>query len=343
MRILVLGGTRFLGRAVVDDAAGRGWSVTVFNRGSSGPAPERCEAVQGDRRNATDLARLAGHGPWDVVVDVPGVIPAEVRDAARVLAPLAGRYVFVSTVSAYQDWPAQPVDEGSPRRAGDPDVDVASWDWGAGVYGLYKAGAEAAVERETDGQALIVRPGVILGPWEYSGRLTWWLERIAAGGRFVAPGDPGTRIQPVDVRDVAAFVLDHAAAASTGVFNLAAPLDRDTFGGLIDACLAATGAAGAPVWVTDAQLQAADLREWTQPPLWRTATGTWQVDPSRALAAGFAPRPLADTVRDTWAWMQDGGEPFEDPRAGLHGIPAAIERALLATAADATNLASGAK
>lgn len=331
MRILILGGTRFLGRALTEHGLARGWSVTVFNRGRSGAAPDGVEAVHGDRRNAADVARLAGHGPWDVVVDVPGVIPAEVRDAARVLAPLSHRYVFVSTVSAYQDWPAQPVDESSPRRSGDPDVDVASWEWGAGVYGMYKAGAEAAVERATDGQALIVRSGVILGPWEYSGRLTWWLRRIADGGRFVAPSDPGTRIQPVDVRDVAAFLLDHAAVGGTGVFNLAAPLGRDTFGGLIDACLTATGAAGEPVWVPDAQLQAADLREWTQPPLWRTAAGTWQVDPSRALAAGFKPRPLADTVRDTWAWMQDGGEPFEDPRASMHGIPPAIERSLLAS------------
>lgn len=329
MRILVLGGTRFLGRAVVADAAGRGWQVTVFNRGTSGEAPDGVDAIRGDRRSAADLARLAESGPWDVVVDVPGVVPAEVRDAARALARHTGHYVFVSTVSAYADWPAAPVEESSPLKPGDPDLDVDSWDWGSGVYGPYKAGAEAAVQRETGGRALIVRPGVILGPWEYSGRLTWWAERVSRGGPFVAPGDPRRTIQPVDVRDVARFLLDQAEIGGTGVYNLAAPIGSNTFGDLIRACMDATGAAAAPVWVGDEALQEAGVREWTQMPLWRTAPGTWMVVPARALHAGFEPRPLADTVRDTWAWMQSGERPFDDPRARLHGITPEIERHLL--------------
>lgn len=332
MRVLVLGGSRFLGRALCGDAVARGWTVTAFNRGRSGTALQGVIEVHGDRRRAEDLARLAAHGPWEVVVDVPGVVPAEVRDAARVLAPLADRYVYVSSVSAYRDWPASPVDEDSPVREGDADFDVESWEWGAGVYGGFKAGAELAVIREAGDGVLVARPGVILGPWEYSGRLTWWLERISRGGPFVAPGDPDVAIQPVDVRDVAAFLLDRAAAGDAGVFNLAAPIGSATFAGFLDACVAATGAAARPVWVSDAALREAGLREWMQPPLWRTASGTWRVDPRRALAAGFAPRPLAETVADTWTWMRTGARPYEDERAAKHGIPAEVERALLAAA-----------
>ncbi|MCD0446313.1 NAD-dependent epimerase [Glycomyces sp. A-F 0318] len=334
MRMLVLGGTRFLGRAVVASALARGWQATVFNRGRSGSLAGGVTEVHGDRRKIENLEQLASRGPWDIVVDVPGVIPAEVRDAARVLAPHAGRYVFVSSVSAYRDWPAHPVDEGSPRHDGDPDLDVDTWDWGAGVYGPYKAGAEVAVEREAGGQRLIVRPGVILGPWEYSGRLTWWLERISRGGRFIAPGHPAQAIQPVDVRDVARFVIDQAAAGGTGVYNLAAPIGRDTFAGLLAACIAATGANATPVWTDDATLEAAGLWEWTQPPLWRRAAGTWRVDATRAFAARFVPRPLRATVADTWAWMRTGQRPFNDPRAALHGIPTDIEERLLAAAAN---------
>lgn len=304
----------------------------MFNRGRSGPAPEGAVEVHGDRRRAEDLERLAGLGPWEVVVDVPGVVPAEVRDAARVLASLAGRYVFVSSVSVYRDWPASPVDESSPVREGDPDFDVESWTWGAGVYGGLKAGAEAAVRRETGDRALIARPGVILGPWEYSGRLNWWLKRIVRGGPFVAPGDPRTGIQPVDVRDVAAFLLDQAADGAAGTVNLAAPIGFTTFGSFLEACIAVTGADARPVWVADAALAAAGLREWMQPPLWRTAPGTWRIDATRALAAGFAPRPIKQTVADTWAWMRTGAVPFADERAALHGIPPEIERALLAAA-----------
>jgi 2'-hydroxyisoflavone reductase len=334
VRVLVLGGTRFLGRAVAAAALDRGWATTVFNRGRSGSPPGGATEVHGDRRRLEDLERLAALGPWEVVVDVPGVVPAEVRDAARVLAPLANRYVYVSSVSAYRDWPAAPVDEDSPVREGDPDLDVDSWEWGAGVYGGLKAGAEQAVLREAGDRALIARPGVILGPWEYSGRLTWWLERIARGGPFVAPSNPDVEIQPVDVRDVAAFLLDQAAAGKAGIFNLAAPIGSARFAGLLEACIAATGAAARPVWVPDAALREAGLREWMQPPLWRTAPGTWRIDPGRALAAGLVPRPLAETVADTWAWMRTGARPFEDERAAKHGIPAEVERVLLAATGD---------
>lgn len=326
----MLGGTRFLGRALVDEAVRRGWEVTTFNRGVSAEDRVGVHAVHGDRSRRSDLARLSGFGPWDVVVDVAGVISAQVRDAAQVLQRVCDRYAFVSTVSVYRDWPAEPVDEQSPLHAGDPDAAPDSWTWGTGVYGPLKAGAETAVQREVgDGRWLIVRPGVILGRHEYSSRLTWWLQRIAAGGRVVAPGDPGRSIQPVDVRDVACFIWDQAAVAVSGVFNLAAPGVRDRFKDLVDACVDVTGSDAVPLWVDDRVLIDAGIKQWTQIPLWRTAAGTWRVDSAKALKHGFQCRPLLETVADTWEWMCGGGVPYADPRAAQHGLSADVESKLL--------------
>jgi uncharacterized protein YbjT (DUF2867 family) len=188
VRLLVLGGTWFLGRAVVDAGLRAGHDVTVFNRGRSAGPPAGVRVMHGDRTDRAGLDRLAEAGPWDAVVDVPGVIPAQVRDAARALRSAAGRYVFVSTVSAYRDWPAEPVSEQSPLHDGDPDADPMDWTWGTGIYGRLKAGAEEAVRREFPADlTTILRPGVILGPGEYGGRLTWWLARAARGGQILAP------------------------------------------------------------------------------------------------------------------------------------------------------------
>src|SRR5437773_261942 len=163
-----------------------GHQVTVFNRGlSSAPSPG-ADTLKGDRTDRADLARLASTGFWDAVVDVPGVIPAQVRDAARALRAAADRYVFVSTVSAYRGWPAGPVSERSALHDADPDAEPTEWTWGTGAYGPLKAGAEQAVRREfAPDRTIILRPAVILGPGEYGGRLTWWLARAARGGEIL--------------------------------------------------------------------------------------------------------------------------------------------------------------
>lgn len=328
-RVLVLGGTRFLGRALVADALARGWSVTGFNRGRTAADVPGAHVVRGDRTNAADLECLAECGPWDAVVDVHGVIPAEARDAARHLASLAGRYVFISTVSAYRDWPQLPVDESAPLHRADPD-DASPWDWGSGVYGPHKAGAEAAVAREAGRErTLIVRPGVILGPWEYSGRLAYWLRRAARGGTMAAPAPARQMIQPVDVRDVAGFIWGLVDAGAAGAFNAVAPPGHATFADLVGACIAATGSAAATAWIDADRLRAFGVREWTGLPLWRTAPGTWQVNGMKAASAGLVCRPLAATVADTWVWMSAGGEPTPDARAALHGLAPDVEQVLL--------------
>ncbi|MEU2248744.1 NAD-dependent epimerase/dehydratase family protein [Streptomyces sp. NPDC019224] len=339
MKILVLGGSWFLGSAVARAALDRGWEVTVFNRGRSGAAPEGSRTVRGDRTLAADLERLAGEGPWDAVVDTSAseMAPRDVLAGARLLEPVAGRYVYISTVNAYRGWPDEPLTEDSVVLDGPPDADVdygrlpEGWDGPDWYYGRQKAGAERAVTATFgEERAVILRPGVILGPGEYVGRLPWWLNRAARGGRMLAPGAPDKPIQPIDVRDVAAFALDQGGADRGGAYNCVAPIGRETMSDLLTACVLVTGGDAQLVWTPDKLLLDHDVKQWTELPLWRTHAGVWNIDSTRAQAAGLVCRPLLETVTDTWAWLSDGGTPVEHPRWAEHGITPEREEMILA-------------
>ncbi|MFF8283504.1 NAD-dependent epimerase/dehydratase family protein [Streptomyces albus] len=339
MKLLVLGGGWFLGRAVAQDALDRGWEVSVFNRGRTGAAPKGVRAVCGDRRVEADLAHLAGQGPWDAVVDTSAseMAPRDVLAGARALEPVAGRYVYVSTVNAYRGWPNEALTEGSELLDGPPDADAdygrmpEGWDGPDWYYGRQKAGSErAAAAAFGDDRTVILRPGVILGPGEYVGRLPWWLRRAAGGGRMLAPGAPEKTIQPIDVRDVAAFAVEQAAAGQGGAYNCVAPVGRETMRGFLSACVLATGSDAQLVWAPDKLLLDHEVKQWTELPLWRTHPGVWKIESTRAQEAGLVCRPLSDTVADTWSWLCDGGMPVEHPRWAEHGITPEKERAILA-------------
>jgi nucleoside-diphosphate-sugar epimerase len=299
--------------------------------------------VRGDRTNVDDLERLGAEGPWDAVVDVGGAEPWSVGLAARVLGEQVGRYAFVSTVSVYRDWPASPVDESSPLHPGDPDLVVADPRWDAGRYGPHKAGCEAAIRRSVPAdRSLIVRPGVVLGPYEYVGRLPWWLRRMARGGRVLAPAPADRLVQPVDVRDLASFLLDLIGRSASGVFNVAAPAGQATYGRMLAACAMATRNARERgevevVWADPGWLVARAVRQWTEMPLWRVPAGTWQLDAALAAAAGLRCRPIEATVMDTWAWLAAGGAPVWHERQDEHGLDPDKERRLL----EMWDLASG--
>src|SRR4051795_1880828 len=235
MRLLVIGGTVFLGRAVAQTALARGHGVTLFHRGRHGAGlfPE-AEHLLGDRTQ--DLAPLEGR-EWDAVIDTCGFEPEHVGAAARLLADAAGHYGFVSSGSAYAGWPEAPVDEDSPVSTGDERE-----------YGPLKAACERAVEAAMPGRALHARAGVIVGPHENVGRLPWWLRRLAEGGDVVAPGPPGASIQLIDARDLAAWMLDMAERGRAGAYNAIAPPGSATWGGLLEAAHAATGAAVPRAW-----------------------------------------------------------------------------------------------
>ncbi|MEU1353919.1 NAD-dependent epimerase/dehydratase family protein [Streptomyces cinnamoneus] len=339
MRILILGGTWFLGRAVAQEALTRGWQVTTFNRGRSGPDLPGVETIRGDRTDAADLARLAKAGPWDAVVDTSSaaLAPRSVLAGAHALESVAGRYIYVSTVNTYRGWPSEPLTEESELLDGPPDADAdygrqpKDWDGPDWHYGRQKAGAERAVwEAFGTDRVAVLRPGVILGPGEYVGRLPWWLRRAERGGAILAPGEATKTIQPVDVRDVAIFALDQARASDGGAYNVTAPIGRETMGGFLDSCLQVTGRRGHLVWAPDDLLVEHGVKQWTELPLWRTHPGVWNIASEQAQAAGLVCRPLAETVEATWAWLHQGGIPVQHPRWNEHGIAEEKEATILA-------------
>lgn len=336
MRILVMGGTWFLGRYIAEGALARGWEVTTFNRGRSGTDAEGVHAVHGDRTVVDDVQRLAQHGPWDAVIDTSSsdLPPRDVLMAASELADRAARWVHVSTVSVYEGWPHEELTDESALLECPPDADETfgynGEDGSPTTYGFQKAGGERAVDEAFAGRSVFLRPGVILGPGEYVGRLPWWLHRAKRGGRILAPAPAARRIQPVDVRDVAHFALDQAAAATIGGYNVTHP-EGITFEDFVRTCLEVTGGAGRPEWARPEVLVEHGVRQWTELPLWRTHAGVWSVDSSRAVQAGLRCRPIADTIRDTWAWLEGDGRPVDHPRWAEHGIAPEKEAKVLAS------------
>ncbi|MBY8871273.1 reductase [Micromonospora sp. PLK6-60] len=328
MRLLMLGGTGFVGGAVVTEAVRRGWHVTVFNRGRHGSTPAGVPRLRGDRLAPGGLAALAG-GTWDLAVDTWDGAPRAVRDAARALAGSVRHYAYVSSCSVY----AAPV----PSAVGeDAPVVVGGAGAGDGDYPANKAGGETAALEVFGDRALLARAGLILGPGEDIGRLPWWLQRIARGGPVLAPGPAELPIQYVDVRDLAGWLLDRGADGRGGAYNLVGRAGAATMGKLLDACVAATGSAAELRWTDPARLLAAGVEPWNDLPIW-IPTGheyRWmqEVDVSRAYAAGLACRPLAETVGDTWRWLRRVGT--VPPRAGRParvavGLAAEREAALI--------------
>lgn len=327
MRLLVLGGTRFVGRALVADALARGWSVTTLNRAVTGPPTPGVEQLTADRTDPDALAAALADHRWDLAVDTWSAAPRVATGTAAALAGRVERVAYVSSISVYR-W-GQHVDEGSPLVDGDPDADGTAYD-------ADKRGAELGVLRAFP-DALLVRPGLILGPHEDIGRLPWWLARIARGGDVVAPGRPDRPLQYVDARDLAAFTLDALAAGRAGAFDVTSASGHATTRTLLEACVAATGADARLVWVPEDEVLAAGAQPWTQLPVWVPEAGEFagflEGSPARALAAGLRCRPVEDTVADTWSWLQAEGAPAQRPDRPAHGLPPDLEATLLRAAA----------
>ncbi len=332
MRVLVLGGSVFLGRAVVDEALTEGSDVTVFNRGVSGREPDGVTYVCGDRTRAADLAQLAGQR-FDVVVDTCGYVPADVAASANLLAESCGHYAFVSTINVYPGWPAAPdyhaggVHDGD-RGATRADVPAGLDDGGA--YGWLKVGCERAVQRAFGAQrCAILRAGCIVGPSDsVVGRLPWVINRVARGGEVLVPGAPDDPVALIDARDLAQFAL----AGAAGTFETGGPVGRDTRADLVAACLVATGSNATATYVDSEWLQAQDVEAWTHVPLWvppAQAPSLFAHDNRAAHAAGLRWRPLAATVADTWAWQRARPGRWT-PAPRTPGLTADRERDLLA-------------
>jgi 2'-hydroxyisoflavone reductase len=308
MRILVLGGTQFLGRHVVDGALERGHDVTLFNRGVTRPElfAAAVERLRGDRDG--DLSALEGRS-FDAVVDTSGYVPRIVSRTIDALGDV-GHYTFVSSVSVYADLSVPPTEK-SPVR----ELEQPTEEWRE-AYGELKAGCEDVV-RARFGGAFIPRPGLIVGPWDPTGRFTYWPERIAAGGQVLAPAPPSAAAQVIDARDLAAWILHAAERGLAGTYN--AVDHATTRAELFETCVEESDSDAELVWVDDDFLAANDVGEWMELPLWlhdEEHRGMLSVEPAAAFAAGLETRPLVETVRDTLAWVRSGAAPADAP-AGL--------------------------
>jgi 2'-hydroxyisoflavone reductase len=323
MRLLVLGGTEFVGRVLVAEGLARGWDVTVFNRGSK-PVPPGVTAIRGDRE---DPATLDFDGRWDLVADTWSWAPRAVRDSAAALAGKAGHYTYVSSRSVYE-YP-------TPAGAAE-DAPVVEADPGAGMtsYDKDKAGGELAATAAFGDRALLVRAGLILGPWENIGRLPWWLARMARGGPVLAPGPADLKLQLIDVRDLAVWTLDAAERGRGGPYNVVSPAGHTTMRELLETCAKVTGGGAELVWTDPEPILAEGVEPWNDLPIWIPPGELYDVmhraDVSKAVADGLRCRPVAETIADTWAWMQEiGGPPAQRPDRQAPGLDTAIEERIL--------------
>ncbi|TMQ70159.1 MAG: epimerase [Candidatus Eisenbacteria bacterium] len=323
MRFLILGGTLFLGRHVVEAALARDHDVTLFNRGRSNPALfPRVERLRGDRDG--DLKALEGRR-WDAVIDPSGYLPRVVRAGCELLENAVAHYTFISSINAYAERTKAGLDE---------DDELAELPEGApeevtgDTYGPYKALCEREVREAFAGRSAIVRAGLIYGPYDQTYRSSYWPLRLAEGGDVLAPGRGDRPLQLVDVRDLADWLVMLAEARTDGVFNGTGPETPLTMEAYLETCRDVAGTNANFVWVDEAFLLEQKVGPYSEMPLWvpEEFHAFEDVDVSRAIAAGLPYRRLEESVRDTLAWTRAEGPRVVDPMKLGVKIPRALSR-----------------
>jgi 2'-hydroxyisoflavone reductase len=321
VKLLVIGGTRFFGRAAVEHAVRRGHEVTVFHRGEAEPdGLADVEHVHGDRTGSLDP--LAGRS-WDAVLDTWAFVPGEVRALGEAIGDRVGHYTFVSSLSVHPDGlPVGANEEASVHPTPPPGIQDVTDE----TYGPLKVASEHQASASFPGRLLVVRPGYIVGPHDPTDRFTWWVRRAAAGGTMLAAGPPDAPIQGIDARDLGAFVIDRIEAGDTGTYGVVGPSEPATFVDVVETARRAAGADTRVVWADPSFVRALgpDHERWF--PMWHPhQPGFHAYDASRAIAAGLRTRPFAETIADTLAWDRERGL-----SALSAGLPEDEERALLA-------------
>lgn len=335
MKLLVIGGTRFVGRHLVAAALARGHEVTLFNRGTQSSALPEVETIRGDRNK--DLAKLQGRS-WDTVVDTCGYLPRNVKATAAALSGSVGRYVFISSQSAYADVSVPGVDETASLKSLTNEqldraykIDTAGEPSYAELYGGLKALCEQAAEEAMPERVVIVRPGLIVGPYDYTDRFTYWPVRVARGGEVLAPGRPERPVQFIDARDLAEWLVLMVERNAAGVYNANRAPNTLTMQNVLDECKSISDSDAVITWASEAFLREEKVAAWTEMPLWLPEeeapqlAGFMFVNCDKALAAGLRIRPLSETISDTltWAGEELAGVPLKA------GMDAAREETLL--------------
>jgi 2'-hydroxyisoflavone reductase len=316
MEILVIGGTVFLGRTFVTAALEHGHAVTLFNRGKSNPELfPGIEKLIGDR--GTDLSALEGHR-WDAVVDTCGYVPRIVRQSAEMLASVVGHYTFISTVSVYADLSKPNTDENSPVGILE---DETTEEVTGETYGPLKALCEQAVMDAMPGRALVVRPGLIVGPHDVSDRFTYWVQRVSEGGEVLAPSPAILPIEFIDVRDLTEWILHMIEAPQTGVYNAVGPGQPVTMEQFLNTCKIVSGSDARFTWVDEAFLLQNEVQPWSEMPMWLPSenpefSGMFAIHGEKALRAGLIHRPMQETIGDTLAWAKTRPDGYK-MRAGI--------------------------
>lgn len=315
MRILIIGGTRFVGRHLVEAALARSHEVTLFNRGQSNPELfPQVRKIVGDREK--DLDQLRGQ-VWDAVIDVVGYVPRLVRLSAEILKEKVSRYVFVSTISVFEDFRKVGITESDPlAKLEDETVEEV----GGETYGPLKALCENVVQEIYGERALIVRPGLVVGPQDPTDRFTYWPVRVSRGGEVLAPERPQAPVQFIDARDLAEFIIQLTEGHASGIYNATGPDYELTIGRLLEVCKQVNGSDATFRWASLEFLNQNNVQPWSDLPVWIPAEGETEgftrFDISRAIGAGLKFRPLEETVRDTLAWARTRPADHEW-RAGL--------------------------
>ena len=299
MRLLIIGGTVFVGRHLVESALARGHEVTLFNRGQHNPDLfPTVEKLRGNRDG--ELSALASR-QWDAVIDTCGYVPRLVHASATALANQVGHYTFISTISVYPDYSQAGLDESAAvGTLADPTTEEVTGE----SYGPLKALCEQATEAAMPGRVLTIRPGLIVGPNDPTDRFTYWPVRVARSGEVLAPGEPTQQVQFIDVRDLAEWTIQMVEGNHTGIYNATGPDYVLTMQHLLEECKNVAKSNATFTWVTEALLQEQSVGAFVEMPLWVPAAmaGLEQVNCQKAIAAGLTFRPLDTTIHDTLAW-----------------------------------------
>lgn len=315
MKLLILGGTIFLGRHIAEEALARGHEVTLFNRGQHNPELfPGVEKLRGERDSDLSALQLQGR-QWDAAIDTSGFVPRIVGMSAALLADAVRHYTFISSISAYADMTTLGIDESAPVATLE---DETAEEVTNETYGALKALCEQATERAMPGRVLVVRPGLIAGPDDPTDRFTYWPWRAAQSGEMLAPGRPEQQVQFIDARDLAAWIVRMVEAGRTGIYNATGPDYRLSMGRFLDECRTVTGSDARFTWAGDTFA----VKLWENPDVnfqpWvpDEYAGMRDADCRKAIAAGLTFRPLAETIRDTLAWKA-AGPSRDDMRSGL--------------------------